>query len=86
MMFWQKRTKRNSFEASMPVDNPDIKIVEAKLDKKLVFLAVGTSKQRELCISGKGSTDSVGAKYETQKEIEWKILINRENLSGFEKL
>jgi len=85
-VIWQKRTKRNSFEASMPVDNPDIKIVEAKLDKKLVFLAVGTSRQRELSISGKGATDSLGAKYETLKEIEWKILINRENLSGFETL
>jgi hypothetical protein len=85
-MILRKRQKKNSFEASMPVDNSDIKIVEAKLDKKLVLLAVGTSRQREVNISGNGSSNGLAAEYQTQREIEWRILYNRTNLRGFEPL
>ncbi len=42
---WLKKRKgKNPFEGSLIIDNPDIKVVEAKYDKKPVLLAIGTSK------------------------------------------
>jgi hypothetical protein len=63
--------------------NPDIKVVEAKYDDKPVLFAVGTSKQRELSVSGEGGTEKVGAKYKTQKELDWQILYNPKTLPDF---
>lgn len=81
---WLKKRKgKNPFEGSLIVDNPDIKVVEAKYDKKPVLLAIGTSRQRELAISGKGNTEGLGAKYQTQKELDWQVLYNPKALPDF---
>ena len=81
---WLRRRKRkNPFEGSLIIDNPDIKVVEAKYDKKPVLLAVGTSKQRELIVSGEGGTEKLKAKIKTQKDLEWQILYNPKALPDF---
>jgi len=79
----RKRKGKNPFEGSLIVDNPDIKVVEAKYDAKPVLLAIGTSKQRELTISGKGNTEGLGAKYQIQKDLEWQVLYNPKALPDF---
>jgi hypothetical protein len=81
---WLKRRKgKNPFEGSLIIDNPDIKVVEAKYDNKPVLLAVGTSKQRELKISGKGDAEGIGGKYQSQKDLEWQVLFNPKALPDF---
>ena len=79
----RNRKSKNAFEGSMIVDNPDIKVVEANYNNNPILLAVGTSKQRELSISGKGSTEGLAGKYTTQKDLEWKILYNPKALPDF---
>jgi hypothetical protein len=81
---WRRKRKgKNPFEGSLIVDNPDIKVVEAKYDSKPVLLAIGTSKQRELKISGKGNAEGLRGKYQTQKDLKWEILYNPKALPGF---
>lgn len=81
---WLKRQgTKNLFEASMVIDNADIKLIEAKYDRKPVLLAIGTSKQRELNVSGKGSTQGIGAEYKIQKDLEWKVYFNPKTLPDF---
>jgi len=42
---------KNLFEGSLIIDIPDIKVVEASFNKKLVLLAVGTLPRRETIVS-----------------------------------
>jgi hypothetical protein len=72
-----KKKGKNPFEASMPVDNPDVKIVTASYKNKPFFIGIGLSKQRE--IKGKGAvTIPKGAKaeYQSQKDLDWRLLYN----------
>jgi hypothetical protein len=78
-----KLKKKNPFEASMPIDNPDIKVVTASFQEKPFFIGIGTSKQRELSISGEGSMEKLAGKYQTQKELEWQFLYNPKVLPDF---
>jgi hypothetical protein len=84
----RKPTKRKlgEFKATIAVDNPDVKIVEGRLDNKPCLLLVGTSKQRDISIAGEGGVANIAAKYQSQKDLDWQILINPQNLSGFEPL
>lgn len=81
--FFRRRKRKNPFEGSLIIDNPDIKVVEAKYNKKPFLFAVGTSKQRELKISGKGNAEGMGAKYQTQKDLDWQVLYNPKVLPEF---
>jgi len=81
--WFRKRKEKNPFKGSLVVDNPDIKIVEATYDSKPLVLAVGTSKQRELTISAKGSTDGIGGEYQTQKDLKWEVLYNPKAFPDF---
>lgn len=87
----QKRTdmpllkkKRNPFEASMVIDNPDVKVVEGRFNEKPFFIAIGTSEQREVKGSGE-LTLPIGAKgeYASQKYLKWNILYNPKTLPDF---
>ena len=42
---WEKG--KNSFEGSLIVDLPEIKVIEASFNKDLVFLALGTPQSNE---------------------------------------
>ena len=72
---------KNPFEGSLIIDIPDIKVVEASFNKKLVLFAVGTSKQSETAVSGEGSAEGNGAKYGT--DLEWKIFYDPTALPNF---
>ncbi len=69
----------------MPIDNPDIKLVEARYKGKPFFLAVGVSKQREVKGSGQLSmNEGVKGGYQTQKDLDWEVHYNMGALpSGF---
>ena len=62
---------KNLFEGSLIVDIPDIKVVEASFNEKLVLFAVGTLPRRETVVSGVGNAAASGEKYGT--DLEWKI-------------
>jgi hypothetical protein len=72
---------KNPFEGSLIIDIPDIKVVEASLDKKLVLFAVGTLPRRETVVSGEGSAAAIGEKYGT--DLEWKIFYDSTVLPDF---
>jgi hypothetical protein len=48
----RKDKPKNPFEASMILDNPDIKIVEARYDNVPFFFGVGKPVQREKRVQG----------------------------------
>jgi hypothetical protein len=74
---------KNPFEGSLIIDIPDIKVVEASFNKKLVLLAVGTSQQPETAFSSEGSAEGMVAEHRTQKGFEWKIFYDRTALPDF---
>jgi hypothetical protein len=79
-----KPKKKNPFEASMPIDNPDVKVVTASFDEKPFFIGIGTSKQRE--VKGSGQVDlveGVKGEYQSQKYLEWQLLYNPKVLPDF---
>jgi hypothetical protein len=61
---------KNRFEGSLIIDIPDIKVVEASFNKKLVLFAVGTLPRREAVVSGEGSAAAIEEKYGTR--LEWR--------------
>jgi hypothetical protein len=72
---------KNLFEGSLIIDIPDIKVVEASFNKKLVLFAVGTLPRRETVVSGEGSAVAIGEKYET--DLEWRIFYDSTVLPDF---
>ena len=76
---WGKGT--NLFEGSLIIDIPDIKVVEASFNEKLVLFAVGTLPRRETVASGEGSAAAVGEKYGTN--LEWRIFYDSTALPDF---
>lgn len=90
MGIFRKRRKeekrKTDFEASMLLDNSDIKIVEARFKDAPFFVGIGTSEQREKKIAGEVSLQKMGGKgeYGMQKELKWRIFINPDALpTGF---
>ena len=72
---------KNPFEGSLIIDIPDIKVVEASFNKKLVLFAVGTLPRRETVVSGEGSAATIREKYGT--DLEWKIFYDSTVLPNF---
>lgn len=69
----------------MAIDNPDVKVVTASYKGQPFFIGVGISRQREAKGSGAvGFTEGVKGEYQSQKELEWRLLYNPNALpSGF---
>lgn len=68
----------------MPIDNPDLKIIEARYKEQPFFIGIGASKQRE--VKGAGGVGSQGVKgeYQSQKDLNWQCLYNLKALpEGF---
>jgi hypothetical protein len=72
---------KNTFEGSLIIDIPDIKVVEASFNKKLVLFAVGTAQQSETAASDKGSSTEPKAKCRT--DLEWKIFYDPAALPNY---
>lgn len=72
-----KRKRKNPFEASMHIDNPDIKVVTASYKKQPFFVGIGVSKQRGLKGSGQaGIIEGIKGEYQSQKDLDWQLLYN----------
>jgi len=72
---------KNPFEASLIIDVPDIKVVEASFNKKLVFVAVGTLPQHETVVSEGGNATSIVEKHTT--DFKWRIFYDSNALPDF---
>jgi hypothetical protein len=80
-----EKKEKNTFEASMEIDNPDVKIVTASFKKQPFFVGVGVSSKRE--VSGSGQVDlakGISGKYQSQKDLDWELFYNPNALpTGF---
>jgi hypothetical protein len=76
---------KNTFEASMEIDNPDVKIVTASYKKQPFFVGVGLSKQREVRGSGQANLgEGIRGEYRSQKDLDWELFYNPNSLpAGF---
>jgi hypothetical protein len=72
---------KNPFEGSLIIDLPDIKVVEASFNTKLVLFAVGTLRRRETVVSGEGNAAATEEKYEPN--LAWKIFYDSTVLPDF---
>ena len=72
---------KNLFEGSLIVDIPEIKVVEASFNKKLVLFAIGSSRRREKAVSGEGLAEEIETKYRC--DLEWKIFYDPTALPNF---
>ena len=61
---------KNLFEGSLIIDIPDIKVVEASFNKKLVLLAVGTSRKHETTLSDEASAERKWIKIRNRLRME----------------
>lgn len=73
---FKKRKGKNPFEASMPIDKDEVKIVEARYNGKPLLFGVGIAEKREINVAGKGGSEGIGAEYQKQKDFKWDIAIN----------
>ena len=81
----RKKKGKNPFEASMLLDNPDIKLVEARYKNQPFFFGVGASKQRELRGAGEVMLPKgFKGEYQSQKDLKWNLYFNPKALpNGF---
>jgi len=73
----KKRGKKNPFEASMPIDKPEFKLVEARYNNQPFFIARGVSTRREL--RGEGEvhlSEGVKGAVQSEKELTWQCFWN----------
>jgi len=81
---FKRKKKKNPFEASMLIDKPEFKMIEARYNENPFFFAVGTAKQREVKGAGGVGTEGVKGEYQSQKDLEWRIFYNMNALpNGF---
>jgi hypothetical protein len=67
---------KNLFEGSLIIDIPEIKVVEASFDKKLLLFALGTMPKRDAVVSGERNDEYKG-------DLEWKIFYDTTALPNF---
>jgi len=81
---FKRKKKKNPFEASMLLDKPEVKMVEARYNEKPFLVALGVAKQRDVKGAGGLGTEGVKGEYQSQKDLDWRILYNMNALpSGF---
>lgn len=60
----------------MPIDNPDIKVVEARYNEEPFFIGIGVSEQREKRVAGEVGLPKFGkGEYRTQKDLKWQLFL-----------
>lgn len=74
---------KNLFEGSLIIDIPDIKVVEASYNKRLVLFAIGSSPRRETIVSGEGSAAGIGGRGKHGTDLEWRIFYDSTALPDF---
>jgi hypothetical protein len=78
-----KKKEKKQFKASLVLDSPDIKIVEASYKNKPIFFAIGTSTERDRRITAGGDITGAKGEYQAQKRLKWHLIYNPENMPGF---
>jgi hypothetical protein len=72
---------KNLFEGALLIDSPDVRVVEASFNKKLLFFALGTLEKRETIVSRERSTEDYETKART--DFQWKIFYDSTILPKF---
>jgi hypothetical protein len=72
---------KNLFEGSLIIDIPDVKVVEASFNKKLVLFAVGTLPRRETVVLDEESAAAIEDEQKT--DLKWKIFYDSTALPDF---
>ena len=81
---FRRKKKKNPFEASMFLDKPEAKMVEARYNEKSFLVAFGVAEQRDVKGAGGVGTEGVKGEYQSQKDLKWRVWYNPEALpQGF---
>ena len=64
---------KNPLKGSLIIDIPDIKVVEAIFNNKIVLLAIGTLQRQGTDRSIKENSGEIQGSLGTQKDLKWKI-------------
>lgn len=85
MSLFKRKEKKNPVEASMVLDKPEIKIVEARYKGKPFLVGIGLSKQqvKKIVAGGEALPPSLTGEYQTEMDLDWTLLYNMNNLPGF---
>ena len=68
----------------MPLDKPEVKMVEARYNEEPFLVAFGVAKQRDVKGTGGIGTEGVKGEYESQKDLNWRVWYNPKALpEGF---
>jgi len=73
---FKQKKKKNPFEASMPLDKPEAKMVEARYREEPFLVAFGVAKQRDVKGAGGVGTAGVKGEYQSQKDLNWRVWYN----------
>jgi hypothetical protein len=76
---WSKG--KNPLEGSLIIDIPDVKVVEASFDDKLVLVAIGKLLQSERVVSTEANATVNDEKHGT--DLEWRIFYDSTVFPGF---
>jgi len=81
---FKRKKKKNPFEASMPLDKPEVKMVEGRYNEKPFLVAFGVAEQRDVKGAGGVGTEGVKGEYQSQKDLKWRVWYNPQALpQGF---
>ena len=64
---------KNPLKGSLIIDIPDIKVVEAIFNNKIVLLAIGTLQRHGTNLSIKENSGEIQGSLGTQKDLKWEI-------------
>ncbi len=81
----KKDKKPSPFEASMPLDTDEIKIVEARYNEQPVFFGVGRATDISTQVRGEVTVSELGGSGEYKKErtYQWEYWYNPSVIPGF---
>jgi len=78
-----RKKKINPVEASMLIDKPEIKVVEARYKNMPFLIGVGTSTSRGVKGRGELGTEGVRGEYQERKDLDWQLLYSPKTLPDF---
>jgi hypothetical protein len=83
MRFWKKEKPEKDFQASLIIDNPDIKMLIARFEDQPFFFAVGVSEQRLTEVEAEAGLTGGKAGYRSGKGLIWYLRYNPKVLRDF---
>jgi hypothetical protein len=85
---WLSRfRKKRGLDANLVLDNPDIKIVQAKIDGEVAWFGYGTARRSETVIGGKVSLEpggpGISAGGGRERELDWFFFYNPKQMGNY---